>query len=176
MEEDSSHRPDIKYLIDTVSKAASTWQEDREQSKSGKLKAKFVKLCENCKNHSKLLSAIQSHDKYISLLNGSLSAIAQASINHEHIAEGMVKGLDELSKDIEFWNRLMEEHGDVKMLRQYIQELYVVVFEIFMDIFTSWSKSSWKRFLTSFDESSFTKLFTERRGRIDAIDTRIQKK
>ncbi|KAF3401079.1 hypothetical protein DPV78_004951 [Talaromyces pinophilus] len=175
MEVDSSHRPDIKYLIDTVSKAASTWQEDREQSTSGKLKAKFVKLCENCKNHSKLLSVIPSHDKYISLLSGSLSAIAQASINHKHIAEGVVKGLDELSQDIEFWNRLMEEHGDIKMLRQYIQELYVVVFEIFTDIFTSWSKSSWKRFLTSFDESAFTKLFTERRGRIDAIDRRIQK-
>lgn len=175
MEEDSSQRPDIKYLIDTVSKAASTWQEDREQSKSGKLQAKFVKLCENCKNHSKLLSVIPSHDKYISLLTGSLSAIAQASINHKHIAEGVVKGLDELSKDIEFWNRLMEEHGSIKMLRQYIQELYVVVFEIFTDIFTSWSKSSWKRFLTSFDEGAFTKLFTERRGRIDAIDTRIQK-
>lgn len=51
----------------------------------------------------------------------------------------------------------------------------MVVFEIFTDIFTSWSKSSWKRFLTSFDEGAFTKLFTERRGRIDAIDTRIQK-
>lgn len=87
----------------------------------------------------------------------------------------MVKGLDELSKDIEFWNRLIEEHGDIKMLRQYIQELYVVVFEIFTDIFISWSKSSWKRFLTSFDEGAFTKLFTERRRRIDAIDTRIQK-
>jgi DNA repair ATPase RecN len=101
MEEDSSQRPDIKYLIDTVSKAASTWQEDREESKSGKLKEKFFKLCENCKNHGKLLAVIPSHDKYISLLTGSLSAIAQASINHKHIAEGVVKGLDELGMDIE---------------------------------------------------------------------------
>jgi hypothetical protein len=175
VEVDSTQRPDIKYLVDTVSKAASTWQEDREQSKTGKLKQKFFKLCENCKNHSKLLSVIPSHDKYICLFTGSLSAIAQASINHKHIAEGVVNGLDELSKDIEFWNRQMEEHGDIKMLRQYIQELYVVVFEVFTDIFTSWSKSSWKRFLTSFDEGAFTKLFTQRRGRIDAIERRINK-
>ncbi|EEA28122.1 hypothetical protein PMAA_029400 [Talaromyces marneffei ATCC 18224] len=174
MEVDLSQRPDIKCLIDTVSKAASTWQEDRERSKSGRLKEKFSKLCENCQNHSKLLSVIPSQDKYISLLTGSLSAIAQASINHKNIAEGVVKGLDELSKDIEFWNRQMEEHGDIKMLRQYIQELYVVVFEAFTDIFTSWSKSSWKRFLTSFDEGAFTKLFTARRGRIEAIERRIQ--
>lgn len=66
---------------------------------------------------------IPSHNKYLSLLTGSLSAIAQASINHKHIAEGVVEGLDELSKDIEFRNRLMEEHGDIKMLRRYIQEL-----------------------------------------------------
>lgn len=175
MEENNLLRPDIKYLIDTVSKAAATWQEDREQSKSGKLKEKFAKLCENFKNHSKLLSAIPSQDKYVTLLTGSLSAIAQASVNHKHIAEGVVKGLDELSADIEYWNRLIEQNGEIKMLRRYIQELYVVIFEIFTDIFTSWSKSSWKRFLTSFDEGAFTKLFTERRGRIDAIERRIQK-
>lgn len=175
MEENNFLRPDIKYLIDTVSKAAATWQEDREQSKSGKLKGKFAKLCENFKNHSKLLSVIPSQDKYVTLLTGSLSAIAQASINHKHIAEGVVKGLDELSADIEYWNRLIEQNGEIKMLRRYIQELYVVIFEIFTDIFTSWSKSSWKRFLTSFDEGAFTKLFTERRGRIDAIERRIQK-
>lgn len=174
VEKDSAWRPDIKFLMETVSRAASTWQEDRERSKTGKLKEKFFKLCDNCKNHSKLLSVVPSNDKYISLFTGSLSAIAEASINHQHIAEGVVNGLDELSKDIEFWNRQIEEHGNIKMLRQYIQELYVVVFEVFTDIFTSWSKSSWKRFLTSFDESAFTKLFTAKRGRIEAIERRIR--
>ncbi|KAL4917031.1 hypothetical protein BDW62DRAFT_202194 [Aspergillus aurantiobrunneus] len=30
----------------------------------------------------------------------------------------------------------MKEHGNIKILRQYIQELYVVVFEVFTDLFT----------------------------------------
>lgn len=48
-EKDLSQRPDIRYLIDTVSKAASTWQEDWENSKNGKLKEKFFKLCKTAR-------------------------------------------------------------------------------------------------------------------------------
>lgn len=168
-------RPDIKYLLETVSKASATWQIDREKTKSGRLKDKFSNLCETCKNHSTLLSVFPKDDKYVTLLTGSLSAIAQASINHQNIAEGVVDTLDELSQDIDFWNRQMAEHGNIPELRRYIQELYVVVFEWFTEIFIRWSKSGWKRFLTSFDEGAFNRLFTERRNRIMAIERRMER-
>lgn len=167
--------PDINYLVATVKKASATWQSDRDGSKLGKLKDKFHSLCETCQNHSSLLEIIPKDEKYVTLLTGSLSAIAQATINHQKIAEGVADTLDDLSQDIDFWNRQVEEHGYTSSLRRYIQELYVVVFEFFTEIFNKWSKSGWKRFLTSFDESAFNKLFTARKDRLTVIEQQMQR-
>ncbi|KGO51324.1 hypothetical protein PEX2_008910 [Penicillium expansum] len=166
-------RPDINFLVATVSKASATWQSGRDESKLGRLKSKFQGLCNTCLSHSTLLSVIPKDDKYVTLLTGSLSAIAQATINHQKIAEGVADTLEDLSHDIDIWNRQMIEHVDIPSLRRYIQELYVVIFEFFTEIFTKWSKSSWKRFLTSFDESAFNELFTSKKNRILAIQSRM---
>ncbi|KAJ5521035.1 hypothetical protein N7463_001488 [Penicillium fimorum] len=68
-------------------------------------------------------------------------------------------------------------HDNILALHRYIQELYVVIFEFFTEIFTKWSKSSWKRFLTSFDESAFNELFTSKKNskknRMLAIQSRM---
>ncbi|KAL6912572.1 hypothetical protein FSST1_010332 [Fusarium sambucinum] len=175
MQLEGHDRPDINYLVATVAKASATWQSDREGSKLCKLKSKFQSLCQTCHDHSSLLSIIPKDDKYVTLLTGSLSAIAQATINHQQIAEGVSDTLDDLSHDIDFWNRQMREHGNIPSLRHYIQELYVVVFEFFTEIFNKWSKSSWKRFLTSFDDGSFNKLFTARKSRIMVIERRMDR-
>ncbi|CVL07342.1 hypothetical protein FPRO06_12339 [Fusarium proliferatum] len=106
---------------------------------------------------------------------GSLSAIAQATINHQKIAEGVADTLDDLCHDIDFWNRQMMEHGNIPSLRQYIQELYVIVFEFFTDLFNKWSKSGWKRFLTSFDDGAFNRLFTSKKERMLVIERRMER-
>ncbi|KAF5262450.1 hypothetical protein FOXYS1_6819 [Fusarium oxysporum] len=175
MQLDGRDRPDISYLVATVNKASATWQSDREESKLGKLKSKFHSLCETCHDHSSLLAIVPKDDKYVTLLTGSLSAIAQATINHQNIAEGVADTLDDLSHDIDFWNRQMMEHGNIPSLRQYIQELYVIVFEFFTDVFNKWSKSGWKRFLTSFDDGAFNKLFTAKKDRMLAIERRMER-
>jgi hypothetical protein len=167
--------PDINYLVVTVKKASETWQSDREGSKLGKLKSKFHSLCETCQDHSSLLSIIPKDDKYVTLLTGSLSAIAQATINHQNLAEGVADTLDDLSHDIDFWNRQMREHGNIPSLRKYIQELYVVVFEFFTEIFNKWSKSGWKRLLTSFDNGAFNDIFTTKKDRLSAIERRMER-
>ena len=69
----------------------------------------------------------------------------QASTNHQQIASGVANSLEELSQDIAYWNSLITDHGNPKLIHRYILELYVVVFEFLTEIFTSWSKSSWKR-------------------------------
>ena len=166
-------RPDIKFLVATVTKAPASWQSGRDESKLGRLKSKFQGLCKTFSSHSALLSVLPKDDKYITLLAGSLSAIAQATINNQKIAEGVADTLEDLSHDIDIWNRQMLEHGNIPALRRYIQELYVVVFEFFTEIFTRWSKSSWKRFLTSFDESAFNELFTSKKNRMLAIQSRM---
>ncbi|OOQ85138.1 hypothetical protein PEBR_27005 [Penicillium brasilianum] len=167
------NRPDIKFLVATVSKASASWQSGRDDSKLGKLKSKFQGLCKTFTSHSALLSVFPKDDKYVTLLTGSLSAIAQATINHQKIAEGVADTLEDLSHDIDIWNRQMKEHGEIPALRRYIQELYVVIFEFFTEIFNKWSKSSWKRFLTSFDESAFNELFTSKKNRMLAIQYRM---
>jgi hypothetical protein len=156
-----------------VSKASASWQWGRDDSKLGKLKSKFQGLCKTFTSHSTLLSVFPKDDKYVTLLTGSLSAIAQATINHQKIAEGVADTLEDLSHDIDIWNRQMKEHGDIPALRRYIQELYVVIFEFFTEIFNKWSKSSWKRFLISFDESAFNELFTSKKNRMLAIQNRM---
>lgn len=170
-----SDRPDINFLMTTVKKASTTWKSDREESKLGKLKSKFQKLCQTCQDHSSLLAILPKDDKYVTLLTGSISAIAQATINHQNIAEGVADTIDDLNHDIDFWNRQMMEHGNIPALRPYIQELYIVVFEFFTEIFTKWSKSGWKRFLTSFDSEAVNKLFTSKRNRLQVIEHRMER-
>ena len=168
-------RPDIQFLVATVTKASATWQSGREASTVGKVKSKFQRLCDICENHSSLLAIIPKDEKYVSLLTGSLSAIVQATINHQNIAEGMADTLDDLGHDIDFWNRLMDEHKEIPALRQYIRELYLVVFEFFTEIFNKWSKSSWKRLLTSFDEGAFKQLFTSKKDRLSVIERHMER-
>ncbi|KAG5810549.1 hypothetical protein H9Q74_004946 [Fusarium xylarioides] len=175
MQLEGRDRPEINYLVAVVSKASATWQTDRDESKLGKLKSKFHSLCETCHDHSSLLAIIPKDDKYVTLLTGSLSAIAQATINHQNIAEGVADTLDDLCHDIDFWNRQMMEHGDIPSLRQYIQELYVIVFEFFTEVFNKWSKSGWKRFLTSFDDGAFKRLFTAKKERMLVIERRMER-
>ncbi|KAF5629627.1 uncharacterized protein FTJAE_8508 [Fusarium tjaetaba] len=163
-------RPEVNYLFATVTKASATWQFDRDESKLGKLKSKFHSICQTCHDHSSLLAIVPRDDKYVTLLTGSISVIVQATINHQKIAEGVADTLLDLSHDIDFWNRQMMEHGNIPSLRQYIQELYVIVFEFFTEVFNNWSKSGWKRFLTSFDDGAFNRLFTAKKNECQLLN------
>ncbi|KAF5973951.1 hypothetical protein FBULB1_8020 [Fusarium bulbicola] len=95
-------RPDLNYLLATVAKASESWKLDRDESKLGKLKSKFHSICQSCRENSSLLAIIPKDDKYITLLTGSISLIAQATINHQKIAEGVADTLDDPSHDINF--------------------------------------------------------------------------
>ncbi|KAF5533006.1 hypothetical protein FMEXI_12089 [Fusarium mexicanum] len=175
MKLEPNKRPDVNYLFEKVTKASATWQLDRNESKLGKLKSKFHSICQTCRDHSSLLGIIPKDEKYVTLLTGSLSAIAQATINHQKIAEGVADTLEDLRYDIDFWNRQMMEHGNISSLRQYIQEIYVIVFEFFTEVFNKWSKSGWKRFVISFDNGAFDRLFTAKKERMLAIESRMER-
>ncbi|KAK7994453.1 hypothetical protein PG991_016041 [Apiospora marii] len=74
-----------------------------------------------------------------------------------------------------YWNGLISLFPEQDMMQRYIMELYTVVFEFLTEIFTQWSRSSWKRFIKSFDEQAFHELFVEKRKRIKAIENRMQR-
>ncbi|KAI1344528.1 hypothetical protein F5Y15DRAFT_424676 [Xylariaceae sp. FL0016] len=168
--------PSLKVLHEAVEKASITWKERRQGTKTGRLKSIFTSLCSNVDAHRNLVSVIPTNDKYLSLLTGSLTAIAQASINHQELAQGVSTSLEELGHDMAYWNSLLKS-GNTKIMQHCIIELYVVVFEFLTEIFSQWSKSSWKRrvFITSFDEKAFEKIFNEKRDRIKAIEVRMQR-
>ncbi|KAL8649651.1 MAG: hypothetical protein Q9210_004275 [Variospora velana] len=149
--------PSLQYLFRSVEKASESWQEERDGKTSGRLKQVFARLCNNFKDHSTLLLVLPKEDKYVCLLTGSLSAIAQASTNHQEIANAVADSLEELGQDMAYWNSLITGDTSLKTLHRYIRDLYVVVFE----------------FLTSFDERAFEKLFSEKKGRICAIEQRM---
>jgi hypothetical protein len=69
----------------------------------------------------------------------------QASINHAEIAGGIEETLVTLVENMQFWDKLVREHGDSSEIRRCIIELYVIVFELLTEVFTHWSKSSWTR-------------------------------
>ena len=77
-EEVTKEKPSLGLLWSSVSTAQSTWKDARDNTKLGRVKEVFTHLCETYSAHSSLVS-ILPNDNYISLLTGSLSAIAQAS-------------------------------------------------------------------------------------------------
>ncbi|KAI0415251.1 hypothetical protein F5X98DRAFT_230062 [Xylaria grammica] len=167
--------PSIKLLHASVSQAAESWKDKREGTKIGRTKRIFTRLCETFQSHKNLVSVLPTDNMYVTLITGSLTAIAQASINHQELAEGVSSTLEDLSDDMNYWNELIREYSDTQILHRYIRDLYIVVFEFLTEIFTEWSRSSWKRFITSFDEKAFKRVFSERRDRIKAIEQRLKK-
>ncbi|KIW73051.1 hypothetical protein, variant [Phialophora macrospora] len=121
------------------------------------------------------MAVIPSDDKYISLLTGSLSAIALATINHERLAEGVADGIKQLSDDLVFWNKQLGVHGDNLAMHGYIKDLYVVIFEFLTDVFVEWSSSGWQRFVSSFNKNSFDRLLGSKRVQMDAIAARLDR-
>lgn len=71
--------PSLKQLVQCVEKASQTWQEKREGKSTGRLKQGFANLCQSFQDHRSLLAVVPKDDKYVCLLTGSLSAIAQVS-------------------------------------------------------------------------------------------------
>ena len=72
--------PPIHELLEAVETANLTWQENREQTNSGKAKQKFGKLCKSLDSHKELMAVIPQGDKYVSLLTGTFSAIVKVRV------------------------------------------------------------------------------------------------
>ncbi|RWA13068.1 hypothetical protein EKO27_g2021 [Xylaria grammica] len=152
--------PSIKLLHASVSQAAESWKDKREGTKIGRTKRIFTRLCETFLSHKNLVSVLPTDNMYVTLITGSLTAIAQASINHQELAEGVSSTLEDLSDDMNYWNELIREYSDTQILHRMVK---VVVEKPLM------------RFITSFDEKAFKRVFSERRDRIKAIEQRLKK-
>lgn len=96
-------------------------------------------------------------------------------MNHDDIAEGISDGLDNLCDDIFFWRRQLIVFQDEPVMQRYSMQLYIVVFEFLVEIFSSWSQSSWDRFRHSFDRKYFDKLVRSRRERMAELASKLDR-
>ncbi|KAL8792171.1 MAG: hypothetical protein Q9195_005267 [Heterodermia aff. obscurata] len=167
--------PRIRTVVEAVATADSTWKRNRESTKAGRMKTLFSKVCGSLNGHKDLFAILPSGDKYVCLVTGSVSAIVKATVNHDKIAEGVSNALDDLSDDVQYWQKTLEVYEDDTLMKEYVAKLYVVVFKFLVGIMTKWSKSSVARFLRSFDSSFFDEEIQQKKMKIRDLEHRLER-
>lgn len=79
-----------------------------------------------------------------------------------------------LFDDLSYWDEYQEFIANDKMYGL-IAELYIIIFEFLIDIFTKWS-SKWERFKTSFNEDSIMDIFVKRSKRIKSLQAGLERR
>lgn len=167
--------PSLEVLFDAVRDANTSWKTSRRGTRWGKVKSSFARLSASADDHSQLLEMLPKNDKYMCLITGALTVIAQAAKNHEELAASMSEVVNSLCDDISHWKRQILAHRDVPAMQTYVRELYVVIFEFFTDLFIGWSKSGWRRFGKAFDKNATDKLFTSKQEQICKLTEKLDR-
>lgn len=68
----------MSVLFDAVATAQTTWQDNRDGSKFGKVKKAFARVVRSVDDHSELLAVLPKNDKYVSIVAGTLSSVVKA--------------------------------------------------------------------------------------------------
>lgn len=76
---------------------------------------------------------------------------------------------------MQFWRRQIAVHGDNAWMRSYIIRLYVIIFEMYADIFVEWSSSKWDRLKGSFDRSFFDKKVSSKRTEMRELEHNLER-
>ncbi|KAI1123361.1 hypothetical protein F5Y10DRAFT_270159 [Nemania abortiva] len=157
--------PTITTLWAAIDQAQSQWVKKSETG-FGKAKAQLFSFLETLDSHKYLFSIIPNGDKYTSLITGV------ASVNHENMAEGFSRALQELSQDLNFVRRgtLLCSTSEMK---GHIVLLYREVFA-FLCYTLKWYSSSWNRFRKAFDSNFYDKIVEQRVKRIQSLVQRVR--
>ena len=89
--------PRIKTVVEAVKTANSTWKNNKESTKVGRMQTLFGKVCGSLNGHKDLFAILPSGDKYVCLVTGSVSAIVKVS--HQKLMSGSQRGLTMLVGD-----------------------------------------------------------------------------
>lgn len=96
-------------------------------------------------------------------------------MNHEETADGIDEALKLVRENMQFWRRQMRIYHGNAFMRSYIIQLYVVIFEMYTDIFVEWSSSSWSRFLNSFNSNFFAKTVAARVEEMKILGSNLER-
>ncbi|TLD11884.1 hypothetical protein PspLS_11307 [Pyricularia sp. CBS 133598] len=169
----SQTEPTIDGVIDTVTQLQTVWQKQRHAGAghTGKVRRMFHRFCGTVDSHSDLLKILPSGNEYVSIFAGSLNAIVKASVNHEHVAEGLADSLCRINDAVADVQLDLELFGTDEM-RRLVADLYAHVF-LFLGGVMDWiGERRRKRLLDSFNSNLADKFDTEV-GKVEALAGRI---
>ncbi|KAI2464414.1 hypothetical protein F4781DRAFT_72887 [Annulohypoxylon bovei var. microspora] len=118
--------PTVETLWTAVRQAQTQWDKKKEKG-FGRAKAHLFSFFETMNEHKYLFSIIPNGDKYTSLITGVITSIVKASVNHESIAEGFSRALQEISRDLDFVRRGTRMCNTTEM-KGHVVSLYREVF------------------------------------------------
>ncbi|KAH8805261.1 hypothetical protein F5884DRAFT_443330 [Xylogone sp. PMI_703] len=167
--------PRFDLLEKAVHDAQSSLRAKRDGTIVGRSHGRLANVIRSFDDYKDLLGIIPSDDKYICLLTGTLSAFAKASMHHEETADGIDEALKLVRENMQFWRRQMNIYHGNAFMRSYIIQLYVVIFEMYTDIFVEWSSSKWSRFLNSFNSKFFARTVSERVEEMKRLGSNLER-
>ncbi|KAI1460022.1 hypothetical protein F4805DRAFT_454962 [Annulohypoxylon moriforme] len=163
--------PTVETLWAAVLQAQVQWENKKEKG-FGRAKVHFFSFLETMDEHKYLFSIIPNGDKYTCLITGVVTSIVKASINHESIAEGFSRALQEISRDINFVRRGTRMCNTAEM-KSHVVLLYREIFA-FLCYTMKWYSSSWNRFRKAFDNKFYDKNVESRVKRIQGLVQRVR--
>ncbi|KAI0883763.1 uncharacterized protein GGS22DRAFT_189731 [Annulohypoxylon maeteangense] len=163
--------PTVETLWTAVLQAQTQWDKKKEKG-FGRAKVHLFSFLETMDEHKYLFSIIPNGDKYTSLITGVITSIVKASVNHESIAEGFSRALQEISRDLNFVRRGTRMCNTTEM-KGHVILLYREVFA-FLCHTMKWYSSSWNRFKKAFDNKFYDKNVESRVKRIQGLVQRVR--
>ncbi|KAH6977601.1 hypothetical protein BKA56DRAFT_588497 [Ilyonectria sp. MPI-CAGE-AT-0026] len=143
--------PTIEDITKLVSQGIQGWNDKRKEGRQGTVSKKFHKFCNSVDSHKSLMKILPESHEYFSLFMGSVTAVVQASVNHETIVENFAKALDDITDLIEDCKQdlTLFPHDEMTSL---VVDLYTCIFQ-FLGRCLEWlMRPRHKRAADSFNE------------------------
>ncbi|KAF4465890.1 Carboxylic ester hydrolase [Fusarium albosuccineum] len=143
--------PTMEGIMKLVSQGFQHWNDKRQEGRQGTVSKKFHRFCNSVDSHKSLMKVLPESHEYFSLFMGSVTAVVQASVNHETIVENFAKALDDITTLIEECHRDLTifPHDEMMSL---VVDLYTCIFQFLRRCFEWLMKPRHKRAVDSFNE------------------------
>ncbi|KAJ3546080.1 hypothetical protein NM208_g2190 [Fusarium decemcellulare] len=143
--------PTMEGITKLVSQGIQSWNDKRQEGRQGIVSKKFHKFCNSVDSHKSLMKVLPESHEYFSLFMGSVTAVVQASVNHETIVENFAKALDDITTLIEDCKRDLTLFPHEEMV-SLVVDLYTCIFQFLRRCLEWLMRPRHKRAADSFNE------------------------
>ncbi|KAK8124348.1 uncharacterized protein PG998_000107 [Apiospora kogelbergensis] len=150
--QDMPTKPSIRSLIGMFD-AARQKLEDKQRTKSGKVRGWFRDVARTVHRHEYLLKLLPDGDKYTSVLVGAFTALIQVSVTYEQTADQISDSLEQISDQAYHLQNALQTAPGEPYVKQQVAKFYCHMFRFLAFILTEWLSSSWKRLSSSLGDT-----------------------